>query len=248
MQTVKTDPLSCAVHYYYHALEWNNISDTISISLLMALVKGSGIHSKLAVLHKHPQFHNFCSLVHFFFPSHFILYKSTYCFTNILSQEMTHLKSYTIYPSDPNWRHLPWLDSASPLQNSVQGQQILEFQFRLQHDYFTQALTGMNFVDNNSVKMLQVGNSGHHNLIRVDTALMILMSHLAFLDLRIMLMSSTCPAFESQKHFMLWTTICSYGTHISLQTYLESLRSPPAIPDELYFSSSRALNRHCAQS
>ena len=61
----------------------------------------------------------------------------------------------------------------------------------------------MNFVDNNDVKMLRVGNNGHHNLIRVDTALMILLRLLAFLDLQIMLMSSTCSAFESQKHFML---------------------------------------------
>ena len=38
----------------------------------------------------------------------------------------------------------------------------------------------MNFVDNNGVKMLRVGSSGHHWLIRVDTALMILMRHLAF--------------------------------------------------------------------
>ena len=51
----------------------------------------------------------------------------------------------------------------------MQGQQIFEFQFRLLHDYFTQALTGMNFVDNNGVKVLRVGNSGHHWLIRVDT-------------------------------------------------------------------------------
>ena len=38
----------------------------------------------------------------------------------------------------------------------------------------------MNFVDNNSVKMLRVGNSGHHWLFRVDTALTILLRHLAF--------------------------------------------------------------------
>ena len=177
MPTVKTDPRLRAVHYFYRALERIDITDTISISLLMALLKGSGIRSKLAVLRKHPRFR---SLVHFFFRSHFILYKSTYCFANVLSQEMMHLKSYTIYPSDPNRRHLPRLDSASPLWNSVQGQQIFEFRFRLRHDYFTRALTGMNFVDNNGVKMLRVGSSGHHWLIRVDTALMILLRHLAF--------------------------------------------------------------------
>ena len=93
---------------------------------------------------------------------------------------MMHSKSYTIYPSDPNRRHLPRLDSASPLWNSVQGQQIFEFRFRLRARFFTRALTGMNFVDNNGVKMLRVGSSGHHWLIRVDTALMILLRHLAF--------------------------------------------------------------------
>ena len=103
-----------------------------------------------------------------------------HCFANVLSQEMMHLKSYTIYPSDPNRLHLPQLDSASPLWNSVQGQQIFEFRFRLRARLFTRALTGMNFVDNNGVKMLRVGSSGHHWLIRVDTALMILLRHLAF--------------------------------------------------------------------
>ena len=177
MPTVKTNPRLRAVHYFYRALERIDITDTISISLLMALLKGSGIRSKLAVLRKHPRVR---SLVHFFFRSHFILYTSTYCFANVLSQEMMHLKSYTIYPSDPNWRHLPRLDSASPLWNSVQGQQIFEFRFRLRARLFTRALTGMNFVDNNGVKMLRVGSSGHHWLIRVDTALMILMRHLTF--------------------------------------------------------------------
>ena len=177
MPTVKTDPRLRAVHYFYCALERIDITDTISISLLMALLKGSGILSKLAVLRKHPRFR---SLVHFFFRSHFILYTSTYCFANVLSQEMMHLKSYTIYPSDPNRLHLPRLDSASPLWNSVQGQQIFEFRFRFRHDYFTRALTGMNFVDNNGVKMLRVGSSGHHWLIRVDTALKILLRHHAF--------------------------------------------------------------------
>ena len=138
MQTVKTDPRLRAMHYFYRALERIDITDTISISLLMALLKGSWIRSKLAVLRKHPRFR---SLVHFFFCSHFILYKSTYFSANVLSQEKVLLKSYTIYPSDPNGRHLPRLDSASPLRNSLQGQQIFEFQFRLLHDYFTRALT-----------------------------------------------------------------------------------------------------------
>ena len=94
MPTVKTDPRLRAVHYFYCALERIDITDTISISLLMALLKGLGIRSKLAVLRKHPRFR---SLVHFFFRSHFILYTSTYCFANVLSQEMMHLKPYTIY-------------------------------------------------------------------------------------------------------------------------------------------------------
>ena len=177
MPTVRTDPRFRAVHYFYRALERIDITDTISISLLMALLKGSGIRSKLAVLHKHPRFR---SLVHFFIRSRSVLYKSSYCLANVLFEEMMRLKSYTIYPSDPNWRNLPRLDSASPLWNSVQGQQIFEFRYRLRHYYFTQVLTAMNFVDNNGVKMLRVGNSGHHWRIRVDTALMILLRHLAF--------------------------------------------------------------------
>ena len=54
MPTVKTDPHLHFVHYFYCALERIYITDTISIFLLMALLKGLGNSSKLAVLSKHP--------------------------------------------------------------------------------------------------------------------------------------------------------------------------------------------------
>ena len=108
MPTVRTDPRFRAVHYFYRALERIDIIDTISISLRIALLKGSGIRSKSAVLRKHPRFR---SLAHFFIRSRSILYKSSYCLAIVLFQEMMRLKSYTIYPSDPNLRNLPRLDS-----------------------------------------------------------------------------------------------------------------------------------------
>ena len=80
MPTVRTDPRLRAVHYFYLALERIDITDTIAIFLLMALLKGQGIRSKLAVLRKHPRFR---FLVHFFFRSRSILYKSAYCFANV---------------------------------------------------------------------------------------------------------------------------------------------------------------------
>ena len=62
----------------------------------------------------------------------------------------------------------------------MQGQQIFDFDTDYDTIVFTQVLNAMNFIVNNGVKMLRVGNSGHLWLLRVDTALMILLRHLAF--------------------------------------------------------------------
>jgi hypothetical protein len=124
--------------------------------------------------------------------------------------EVLRKKSYTVFPSDPDWRSKPRLDSSSYIWSGPDGENVFEFRYRFRRNDFMLVLQAMDLVSSTGiVKELLLGNAGHQWRLRFDTAFMILLRHLAYparfgdhVDEFNMPSNRLCEAFHGMSDFL----------------------------------------------
>lgn len=172
-------PLEQKYPYFYKHLERMQILDMISISWLVVLMIKKEGHRRLLRLHRmnHPRLH---MMAMFLFRRQKNLMLSALFLSSAFLSEFLCKKSDVIFPTNPDWRCQPKLDSTSPIWDSTKGEETFEFRYRFRRSHFFIILQEMGLMDANGFKYLMVGNEGHRWRLRFDTAFMILLRYLSF--------------------------------------------------------------------